>query len=119
MGAMEFFTYSVGENVEDAFNHAVRYAQYMSGHGGYTGTIAEKGSYVVIPASEVGDIDAMTYAKANCNRDKRIRDKSGPAGAILCKGVERQKHLDDQYYRGKPPSDKKVEVWLFFGFASW
>ena len=42
MGGMEFCSDSKGKDVKDAFNKAHEAAAWESGHGGYTGTIAEK-----------------------------------------------------------------------------
>lgn len=44
MGAANFVTTATGRDAREAFSSAVREAQYEYGHGGYTGTIAEKGS---------------------------------------------------------------------------
>ncbi len=83
MGAQTFTVRESGESPEDAFSAAVEQAQYMYGHAGYTGTIAEKGSFTLIPESEVGDEDPMEFADELINnRDHRINDKWGPAGAI-------------------------------------
>lgn len=65
-----------------AFNEAVREAQYDSGHGGYTGTIAEKRSF-----TRVGSVatEAEGWALVNAlfeKNDSRIDDKWGPAGSI-------------------------------------
>ena len=42
MGATTFIIESSGKTAREAFNSAVEDAQWESGHGGYTGTIAEK-----------------------------------------------------------------------------
>lgn len=47
MGATTFSQYGLGKTPEAAFAAAHEYAAYMHGHGGYTGTLAEKGSYVL------------------------------------------------------------------------
>lgn len=49
MGATTFTTVAAGKTADDAYNAAVRDALYWHGHGGYTGTIAEKGGYVEFP----------------------------------------------------------------------
>jgi len=46
MGACEYETLSHGSTVGDAMFAAVGEAQWEHGHGGYTGTIAEKGDWV-------------------------------------------------------------------------
>lgn len=42
MGGTNFQTVGVGRDVKEAYQNAVREATYEHGHGGYTGTIAEK-----------------------------------------------------------------------------
>jgi len=49
MGASSFVEEQVGLSVEEAFREAVDQASWEHGHGGYTGTIAEKGSFMLIP----------------------------------------------------------------------
>lgn len=48
MGADNFDTYGFGKTARDAFNTACRDAAYEHGHGGYTGTIAEKSSFRLV-----------------------------------------------------------------------
>lgn len=45
MGAADFFTVSLGRTPHQAFDKAREEAQYLYGHAGYTGTIAEKGEF--------------------------------------------------------------------------
>lgn len=105
MGADTFMQSGKGKTAKEAFSNAVNDAQYDHGHGGYTGTIAEKTSYVEIqipiefdPMGHKAPIRrAADYATYLINNDDpRIDDKCGPAGAI------------------KVEDDK----WLFFGWAS-
>lgn len=46
MGADNFETYAFGKTPGEAFSAAVENAQYEHGHGGYSGTIAEKHDFV-------------------------------------------------------------------------
>jgi hypothetical protein len=90
MGATTFETTARGKTALDAFQAAVRDAQWESGHGGYTGTIAEKHDFVLITPPK--DRDPLAYAReimdsepANpaFRRDaERVCDKWGPAGCI-------------------------------------
>ncbi len=82
MGAEVFITYSRGATAEEAFNEAVRRAQHDWGHSGYTGSIAEKDSFVIIKAPK-DTTNFSGYADQlieDC--DSRIDDKWGPAGCI-------------------------------------
>ncbi|MCX4783888.1 MULTISPECIES: hypothetical protein [unclassified Streptomyces] len=97
MGAYDFITTGEGENVETAFFSAREDAAWEFGHGGYTGTIAEKRDFVLITESPMSQDAAETCAQNLLETDdERIRDKWGPAGAIP---------VDDG-------------TWLFVGYAS-
>jgi len=81
MGGSTFMLEASGKNAQEAFNAAVTQARYESGHGGYSGTIAEKSSYVFIPLPK-GE-KAQVYADELIDvGDPRIDDKWGPAGCI-------------------------------------
>lgn len=64
MGAADFTTIATGKTVGEAFNKARRDAQYEFGHGGYTGTIAEKGDFIEIPVPK-GTTAERLVAKAS------------------------------------------------------
>jgi hypothetical protein len=95
MGA-EFFTQAgSGDTAVQAFKQAREAAEHEYGHGGYTGTLAEKGDFVEIDLPE--GYSASEYAeKLMHDEDERIDDKWGPAGCL--------KLGEDKY--------------LFFGWAS-
>jgi hypothetical protein len=111
MGAVPFMNVSTGTTPEEAFGSAVQQARYEDGHGGYSGTIAEKHSIVVIKhPSHLGGTTLPTSAevKAFANKliednDERIDSKWGPAGCI----------------EFQPARDTKgMRCFLFFGWAS-
>lgn len=95
MGAEEFDATAKGRTAEAAFKRAVEDAQYEHGHGGYSGTVAEKRSFVVIDVPEGQDPRAFADELLRKD-DPRIQDKWGPAGCVKL---------------GK-------DEWLFFGWAS-
>lgn len=104
MGAQEFEAIADGPNVHDAFHVAREQALWENGHGGYTGTIAEKSQFVVIGSFPRTEEEARTDAENLINADDpRIRDKWGPAGAIRIKA--------DELPEGQ-------QRWFFFGIAS-
>ena len=81
MGSETFFTKQKGSSANDAFQKAVEEARYEYGHSGYTGTIAEKDSFVSIALPK--GMDADDYAEHLIGEDdKRISDKWGDAGCI-------------------------------------
>jgi hypothetical protein len=47
MGATAFTDRASGKTADEAYRHAVDQALYWNGHGGYTGTIAEKDGFVI------------------------------------------------------------------------
>jgi len=81
MGGTTFFITSKGDTAKEAFQNAVAEAQYESGHGGYTGTIAEKRSFTMIPFPAGKDAYDYAYELID-NCDRRIDDKWGPAGCF-------------------------------------
>ena len=88
MGATTFSTQASGKTASEAFSNAVSSAAYEYGHGGYTGSIAEKHSFVLIGTEPDA---ASAYKKARLlldSDDARINDKWGPAGAIRIAGTD-------------------------------
>lgn len=57
MGAEVFEVTWIADSPEDAFSDAVRHHQWEYGHGGYTGTIAEKSSFVLRSLPGPGEIN--------------------------------------------------------------
>lgn len=81
MGACDFICRARGKTAQEAFDAAVRDAEWEHGHGGYTGTIAEKDEFVMIPLPK--DVDPIDYASDLITKcDPRICDKWGPAGCF-------------------------------------
>jgi hypothetical protein len=97
MGAEVFQQTASGKTPKEAFQKAVDEALYDYGHAGYTGTIAEKCSFVVIkPRAKTLEEAQERADKLIEDSDPRIDDKWGDAGCI---------QYDDNSY-------------LFFGWAS-
>lgn len=110
MGGETFMTRARGRTAREAFDRARDRAAYEHGHGGYTGTIAEKQSFVMISIPESFPSTLQMYAPGRPTPqreeafaqylieedDPRISDKWGDAGCIEC----------------------RFEEFLFFGWAS-
>lgn len=95
MGACDFYILGSGPSLKKAFQQAVDDAKYESGHGGYTGTIAEKHEVVLVgKADNVEEAFEKAYDLVD---DPKVSDKWGPAGAV---------HISD------------TEKYVFFGWAS-
>ena len=87
MGADVFHTQTRGTTAKEAFDIAVEDALYDYGHQGYTGSIAEKDSFVMIDLPE--GRDPYEYAEELIDKyDSRIDDKWGPAGCFDLKNGE-------------------------------
>ncbi len=107
MGAETFSQRARGKTASEAFYNAVETAQYDHGHAGYSGTIAEKDSFIDL-TSKVHP-DTLQTIKARGWFDyisddplwNEVDEKWGPAGCIA---------LGDD---GTGES-----VFLFFGWAS-
>ena len=111
MGGTVFFAESSGDSPANAFISAVRHAAWEGGHGGYTGTVAEKQDYTVINLPD--GKDAYTFANQLIeNDDPRIRDKWGAAGCIDITDTSR----GHESKLAGASSGKRV--YLFFGWAS-
>ena len=114
MGAASFIeTIKVSKNTSDqeAFQRAKDSAAYENGHGGYTGTLAEKNSFIMMHrarnaenASRIvesllgnwGDVIPLYRPEVQ----KFVDDKWGPAGAV------------------RHPLDDETDGVIFFGYAS-
>ena len=81
MGACDFQCKAKGASAKEAFQNARARAQYENGHGGYTGTIAEKHEFKMIPLPQGADpyVESSRMIDAG---DPRIDDKWGPAGCF-------------------------------------
>ena len=83
MGACEFSVSSKGKTAAEAFSKAVSDAQYESGHGGYSGTIAEKGSFRMTQERASTMKEAMAVVDQHMGDDgSPFQDKWGDAGCI-------------------------------------
>ena len=100
MGASDFTNFGNDTDAGKAFVDCREQAQYDHGHGGYSGTIAEKDDFVVIDGiPQPYETARAVVHKLFVEDDRRISDKWGPAGALRVK-------------------DDKHDGWLFFGYAS-
>lgn len=116
MGADTFSKFILGKykNAQEAFNEAVEDARYYDGHGGYTGTIAEKGDFVMFDCPQRKD----PFERAEELIEKgAVDDKWGPAGCIDFGKTNKallRRLKEKRGYKGK----KGINAYLFFGWAS-
>lgn len=83
----------MGKTAAEAFRSAVEEAQYEHGHGGYSGTIAEKRSFRMIAVPDGRDPKEFAQSEEAL---EEVNEKDDPAGCV--------KIADG--------------TWLFFGWAS-
>ena len=128
MGADTFFTRSTGKNAKEAFSKAVQDAKHESGHGGYTGTIAEKSTFVMINDSlddvKRNILNKMKFAQGTemqsleLLHDRFVEDDKSSVPELIANTLI---DLDDQRISDKwgPAGCIKTETsFLFFGLAS-
>lgn len=115
MGSQDFFIKKKGQykNAQEAFIEAVEDAQYEHGHGGYSGTIAEKSSFRMVEVPNRTDPYKFASECAENSEDKFWDDKWGDAGCVEVKGTWLQKERGERY-KGK----RNFKVFYFFGWAS-
>src|ERR1035437_521723 len=107
MGADPFVQFAFGKDAKAAFAAAVEQAEYSYGHAGYTGTIAEKGEFVLIDKCLNADV-ARALAEEMAD-DDRVSDKWGPAGCI---------EVEEAVCPNLRPPQKGDRLFCFFGWAS-
>jgi len=104
MGADTFEQRGRGKTAKEAFHSAVEEAAYEYGHGGYTGSLAEKVKFVMV-GQPLPSKEAHALAdKMISDGDFAIDDKWGPAGCIEI-ALEK-------------PREDGLREFLFFGWAS-
>lgn len=75
MGGNTFEEISFGKDARDAFSKAIDEARHFHGHGGYTGTIAEKSSYTFI-TDTFSEMKKRIKAKMSRVRDEIRAEKA-------------------------------------------
>ena len=129
MGAVNFFQIAIGKDADTAFRTAKGEAQYDFGHAGYTGTIAEKHSFIIYDAPP--NMSAFKYAEmienGNCNLFKIdpmyadtlkraidcFDDKWGASVCIPLIGKELK-----EYKQAHGLEKTRKKVFIFCGMAS-
>jgi len=90
MGAQTFENHGKGRSAKEVFLRIREESQYEHGHGGYTGTIAEKGSFKEVQLPEGRELGSFMDELL----ESRFSDKWGDAGCICIKPPEPIKPLN-------------------------
>ena len=115
MGATTFYTQAEGKNADNAFKKTKDDAYYQHGHSGYTGTIAEKPSYVQFKVPDgmtpTQFINAIENAANTVDSDEDEPKADNPV-------VRRAAKLFNDKWGPAVCVEVKTGVFVFFGFAS-
>lgn len=113
MGGEYFERRRNAKTAQEAFDALVVDARHLHGHGGYSGTIAEKDSFEMIEretikaqrpdGGEVGVLEPVEQFLTRVHRIANEMDKWGPAA---CADL------------GPDPKDPSCRIWFFCGWAS-
>jgi len=113
MGAETFVVLKKGiyKDAKEAFWEAVQDACYQYGHGGYTGTIAEKNAFQMIELPKGKSVEV--FINECFDKEGFWNDKWEPAACIEVKGEALSKYRGE-IFKGK----RNFKVFYFFGWAS-
>ncbi len=81
MGAEQFTCKARGKTAKEAFRAAVEEARYENGHGGYTGTIAEKSDFKMVTPNQ-GESPRECIDRCMDDPNHFSDDKWGPAACV-------------------------------------
>jgi len=117
MGADAFTVVKVGryKSVSEALADAVKEAQYEHGHGGYTGTIAEKSGAKLERVDVPENSNPFEYFRQN---EETLIDTSDKWGAVRYIEVTDKAELKRLALKHGFKTARNVKAYLFFGLAS-
>ena len=102
MGAMYFSQVGIGRDVSDAFHTAREQAGWEHGHGGYTGTLAEKYDYVVFDLPNGWkSVDLLRTAQL-AEYPERLEGRADPVV------TKRMDEADRKRYLARRAADKRL-----------
>ena len=118
MGATNYTTVARGKDAKEAFESAVTNAQWNHGHGGYTGTIAEKNSFVLFQRPKgvrLTTVKKVIHDMAASWDEKEITklEKKYPKFP-----VRQMVQVWDDKWGPSACMELKPKTYIFFGMAS-
>jgi hypothetical protein len=111
MGAEQFWTVGFGKTAKDAFQIAREEAAFSYGHSGYTGSIAEKNNYIMIPLPK--GKNANDYIDELFEKEDPVLMTMGS-----CRLIDITKEVKKDYKAKKKRWPRGKSAFLFFGWAS-
>lgn len=102
--------------VEDAFAAAVRGALYDHGHGGYSGSIAEKPGFELFDVDCSMDLDDFIGALTESRPGKVLDEVYEMAGEVHGHGDRIVEVFDSKW--GPAVAFEYLGLWVFCGWAS-
>ena len=116
MGATNYVTVARGKNAKEAFESAHEQAQWEHGHGGYTGTIAEKGSFVLFQRPKgvrQATVKKVVYGMTWGDKEITKLEKKYPKFPI-----RQMAQVWDDKWGPSACMELKPKIYIFFGMAS-
>lgn len=116
MGACQFEQIGRGTTTREAFSAAHEQAAWEHGHGGYTGTLAEKGDFIEVRKPEGWTAEQV----ANDFHGARDWDNEGrwKSEVVQRWGERTLAEYDDKWGPALAVKTENENEWLFFGWAS-
>jgi hypothetical protein len=105
MGSRAFSILSIGSTPDEAFHLAKAKALECHPSAGYTGSIAEKSSFILFQSAESMGMSLSRWIESIIENHDSVKDEWGDAGCIDL----------GAYTNGRSFSDNK---YIFFGVAS-
>ena len=122
MGASEYKRVGKGKTAKAAFDRLVEKAQWEHGHGGYSGTIAEKGSCVEFPRPKGMRRATVIQLISDLGRIGFDDDGNPKTDAVQAKYPKLPIAAMSEVYEDKWGPSLAIELskgeYLFAGFAS-
>lgn len=109
MGGVNFDCYSPITDPQEAFSALKQDAAWEHGHGGYTGTIAEKPGFVIRNATPMSKKAAQEFIYG-------VRESAAPYSKVTRGDYEDNNKWGDAY--AVPISAEDGGGWMFYGWAS-
>ena len=115
MGAIDFSQMEVAKTPREAYNRAVKEAEYEQGHDGYNGTISTTDRYYFFNEHpRWGTKKFDDWENKILSKDNGPVQKWGACGCVEITGKAAKEIKEVNGLKGK----RGLKVWYFFGWAA-